>query len=84
MVDAVDTGRLEGRQGSGHGTGQVEVEKSPVLEVLREQLREKDRQIAELHVLLRETQGQIERLLPAHISQPETQMLKKRHWWWPF
>jgi AraC-like DNA-binding protein len=52
------------------------------IEILREQLGEKDRQIAELHVLLREAHGQMERLLPA--PQEEAQGAKARHWWWPF
>jgi excisionase family DNA binding protein len=44
------------------------------LELLRKQLEEKDRQIAELHVLLRQAQEQTQRLLP---------MPSKKHWWNP-
>ncbi|MBN2185912.1 MAG: helix-turn-helix domain-containing protein [Dehalococcoidia bacterium] len=42
--------------------------------LLRQQLEEKDRQIGELHVLLREAQGQIQKLLP---------MPSRRRWWNP-
>ena len=83
-VDGVDTVDRDRGQVSRHRVEQIEAGKSPVLDVLREQLQEKDRQIAELHVLLREAQGQLQRLLPAPIGKTETYEHRKRRWWWPF
>lgn len=58
-------------------------EPTAITEILREQLQEKDRQIAELHVLLREAQGQIKTLLPAPRGEEQIPMRKRRRWW-PF
>jgi len=62
MVEWMDVGNEE----SSHVSSE--------LEVLRKQLEEKDRQIAELHVLLRQAQEQWQRFLP---------MPSKRQWWNP-
>jgi len=59
-----------GREGSGVDHRTLEA----TIGLLRGQLEEKDRQIGELHVLLREAQGQIQKLLP---------MPARRHWWNP-
>jgi len=92
MVDpVVKKGQLSGQSGgqpSGQGDGQDRLvtssqESTTVIEILREQLREKDRQIAELHVLLRASQGQINTLLPAP-REEEQPPVRKKHRWWPF
>ena len=51
-----------------------------LIRILEEQLREKDRQISELHVLLRESQGQMVKLLPAS-TQESPKPARKRRWW---
>jgi hypothetical protein len=80
VIELVDVGRPQAGQRSGQG----EDAGSFVIELLREQLQEKDRQIAELHVLIREGQEQLRRLLPAPMNQQEPHEPKKRRWWWPF
>ena len=77
----IKSGRLKAKMENGEwlvervDTGQVEVRHvSSELEMLRRQLDEKDRQIAELHVLLRQAQEQVQRLLP---------MPKGKRWWNP-
>lgn len=66
----VDTGERLGRQASSADRGALQA----TIELLKQQLQEKDRQIGELHVLLREAQGQIQKMLPAP---------SKRRWWNP-
>jgi len=53
-----------------------------LIRLLKEQLQEKDRQISELHILLRESQGQMKLLLPQ--TTIEHQKLQKKRRWWPF
>ena len=48
-----------------------------LIETFKEQLREKDRQIKELHILLQGAQEQARHMLN---GRPED----ARHWWWPF
>lgn len=48
-----------------------------LIQILREQLQEKDRQIKELHILLQGAHEQAGRMLTAGNGRP-------RHWWWPF
>ena len=55
-------------------------ESESLIHILEEQLREKDRQISELHILLRESQGQVKLLLPES-TQGNGTPTKKRRWW---
>jgi hypothetical protein len=66
----VDSERKAGRQTSGTDRNVLQA----TIELLKQQLQEKDRQIGELHVLLREAQGQIQKMLP---------MPSRRRWWDP-
>ena len=66
----VDTGERATRQASSADRSTLQA----TIGLLKQQLEEKDRQIGELHVLLRETQGQIQKMLP---------MPSRRHWWNP-
>ncbi len=66
----VDTGERAGRQASSADRSTLQA----TIGLLKQQLEEKDRQIGELHVLLREAQGQIQKMLP---------MPSRRHWWNP-
>lgn len=95
MITPVDTKKLlssqKDRQESGQESGQdrqsISGQEISIIAILKEQLKEKDRQIGELHVLLREAQGQIKAILPApeqHEEQTLTKPTKKKHWWWPF
>ena len=66
----VDTGERAARQASSADRSTLHA----TIGLLKQQLEEKDRQIGELHVLLRETQGQIQKMLP---------MPSRRRWWNP-
>lgn len=66
----VDTGERAARQASSADRSTLQA----TIGLLKQQLEEKDRQIGELHVLLREAQGQIQKMLP---------MPSRRHWWNP-
>ena len=48
-----------------------------LVQILQEQLQEKDRQIKELHILLQSAQEQTSRMLIAGNGH-------RKHWWWPF
>jgi len=48
-----------------------------LIQILREQLQEKDRQIKELHILLQGAHEQAGRMLTAGNGH-------RRRWWWPF
>ncbi len=62
------------------GKNQDKERGTDLIHLLEDQLREKDRQISELHILLRESQGQMKLLLPESTPEPTTRV-KKRHWW---
>ena len=49
----------------------------PLVQILQEQLQEKDRQIKELHILLQGAQEQTSRMLVSGNGH-------RKHWWWPF
>lgn len=66
----VDSEGKVGRQASGTDRNVLQA----TIELLKQQLQEKDRQIGELHVLLREGQGQIQKMLPVP---------SRRRWWDP-
>jgi hypothetical protein len=85
LIEPVDTDRHMGGREYTHREDYTNLTTATV-ELLKGQLEEKDRQIAELHVLLREAQGQLKGLLPA--PQGEEQQWERgkkgRRWWWPF
>ena len=60
----------------GHATG-YNIAYQDLIDMLKEQLTEKDGQIKELHILLQGAQEQAGRMLTARVQ-------KKRNWWWPF
>lgn len=66
----VDSGGKVGRQVLGTDRNALQA----TIELLKQQLQEKDRQIGELHVLLHEAQGQIQKMLPVP---------SRRRWWDP-
>ena len=85
LIEPVDTGGHIARQEYTCREDTVSLTAATV-ELLRGQLGEKDRQIAELHVLLRDAQGQLKGLLlaPQGEGQSWGRDKNRRRWWWPF
>ncbi|MFQ5860506.1 MAG: excisionase family DNA-binding protein [Dehalococcoidia bacterium] len=80
LAETAPHGRTDGGMATDGQHLASETDLGKALEMLRQQIEEKDRQIAELHVLLRQAHEVVVRALPAPGSTGE----RRSRWWWPF